>query len=436
MPTLQYAVFWFRRDLRLEDNKGLFQALNNHDNVIPLFIFDTDILSKLNPSDARVEFIHRCLVQMQQELAKTGKSLLVRVGKPVEVFNDLLNNYDIRWVYTNLDHEPYGIERDRQIEELLVSRGVSFHGLNDHLLFEKGEVLKPDQTPYTVFTPYARKCREKLTGNHFKTYPSEKLMEHFAGIPVSPLPSLEEVGFQHSGIEFPVSTGKETIIANYDQTRDYPGLMGTSRLGVHLRFGTVSLRQLASQGFTANAIWFNELIWREFYAMILRHFPHVTTNAFKPQYDYIAWRDAPEDFERWKDGKTGYPMVDAGMRELAQIGYMHNRVRMVTASFLTKHLLIDWRWGEAWFAEKLLDFELSSNNGGWQWSAGTGCDAAPYFRIFNPTEQQKKFDPEHIYIKKWISEWNTGKYPQPMVEHKFARERCLEIYKAALNEHK
>jgi deoxyribodipyrimidine photo-lyase len=436
MQTTKHSIFWFRRDLRLEDNKGLYHALNNHDNVIPLFIFDTHILSRLTPADARVEFIHSQLEHMQHQLKKMGRSLLVWVGKPVEIFNDILSSYNIQAVYTNLDHEPYGIERDGQIEGLLASRGVSFHGYYDHLLFEKDEVLKPDQTPYTVFTPYARKCREVLTQTHFMQYKVEKLLDHLAHFPSQPLPSLEEIGFTPTGIEFPASSGKEPIIEIYHQTRDYPGQNGTSRLGLHLRFGTISIRQLAAQSFPANSTFFNELLWREFYAMILWHFPHVTTKAFKPRYDYISWRDNTDEFERWKEGKTGYPMVDAGMRELAQTGYMHNRVRMVTASFLTKHLLIDWRWGEAWFAEKLLDYELSSNNGGWQWSAGTGCDAAPYFRIFNPTEQQKKFDPEHIYIKKWIPEWNTDKYPQPMVDHKFARERCLKLYKMALNEPK
>ena len=429
---LPLTIFWFRRDLRLKDNKGLFHALKNASRVLPVFIFDEDILSSLPKNDHRVEFFHGVLKEMHKTLRASGSSLLVKNGKPLEVFRELLETYDVGAVYCNADHEPYGINRDEEIAQLLDYHKIPFYQYLDHLVFEKDHVLKSDGTPYKVFTPYSRQWKEKLSEARLEKNPSEAMKNHFIKNTEIDFPSLQSLGFKTSGLKAPPLKVDREKIRKYDKTRDYPHLDGTSRLGVHLRFGTVSIRQLLKQALKWNETFVNELIWREFYAMILWHFPEVVTQSFKSEYDRIQWRNQEEEFERWKTGTTGYPMVDAGMRQLNNTGYMHNRLRMVTASFLTKHLLVDWRWGEAYFGEKLFDYELSSNNGGWQWSAGTGCDAAPYFRIFNPAEQQKKFDPEKKFIKKWIPELETDKYPGPMVDHNSARERCLKVYKAAL----
>ncbi|MFN3556391.1 MAG: cryptochrome/photolyase family protein [Bacteroidales bacterium] len=427
------VIFWFRRDLRLHDNKGLWQALSGALPVVPLFIFDTEITGKLPAHDPRVEFIYNTLAQMQQKLQKHKKTIWIFKGKPEEVFSKLLTNLNIKAVYTNKDHEPYGIARDNRIGDLLAQQSIPLHTSLDHLLFDKDEIAKSDGTPYNVFTPYARRCREVLSQDHLKGYPSQKFLCKFIDQEAPRFPAMEELGFQPSAIAIPPLQIVEDILTHYHKLRDYPARNGTSKLGIHLRFGTVSIRALAAEALRLNETYLNELLWREFYAMILWHYPHVVNRSFKPAYDQVQWINNEQHFQRWKEGSTGYPMVDAGMRELAATGYMHNRVRMIAASFLTKHLLIDWRWGEAWFAEKLLDFELSSNNGSWQWSAGSGCDAAPYFRIFNPTEQQKKFDPKGLYVSQWIPELYTPKYPGPMVDHKMARERCLKAFKTALN---
>lgn len=427
-----FSIFWFRRDLRLIDNKGLYYALKNENNVIPLFIFDDNIIGSLPENDARVEFIYSSLKDMDHKLSDLNKSVWIFKGKPKEIISSLTEKYSINSIYTNYDHEPYGINRDEEIKNLLKRKNIPLISYLDHLLFEKDEILKPDGLPYQVFTPYARKCREILTESHFENYPSEKLLSNLTDTPPPQDFDLWKEGFKPSGIPIPSLDNKLPIIKQYDQTRDFPSQNGTTRLGIHLRFGTISLRQLSKESFDINSVFFNELLWREFYAMILWHYPQVVNKSFKSQYDNIEWRNNQDEFELWKAGKTGYPMVDAGMRQLAKTGYMHNRVRMIAASFLTKHLLIDWRWGEAYFAEKLLDYELSSNNGGWQWSSGSGCDAAPYFRIFNPTEQQKKFDTSANYIRNWVDEFDTLQYPRPVVEHKMARERCLRVYKEAL----
>ncbi|NIW78174.1 MAG: deoxyribodipyrimidine photo-lyase, partial [Calditrichae bacterium] len=327
----------------------------------------------------------------------------------------LLKENSIAEVYTNYDYEPYAIKRDKEVQKLLRSKNVAFHTFKDQVIFEKSEILTHQETPYTIYTPYQKRWKENLSGEQLKSFPSEKRKDSFVKLSPQPMPGLEEIGFESVDGEFPSKTVREEIIENYHRQRDYPGIDGTSRLGVHLRFGTVSVRRLVRRGLELNETWLDELIWREFYMMILWHFPHVVDQPFKSKYAKIPWRNNEQEFERWCQGKTGYAMVDAGMRELNQTGYMHNRVRMVTASFLTKHLLIDWRWGERYFARKLLDYELASNNGNWQWAAGCGCDAAPYFRIFNPTTQIKKFDPEHQYIKKWIPELKRNDYPAPIV---------------------
>ncbi len=424
------AVFWFRRDLRLQDNAGLYHALRENNNVIPIFIFDTEILSNLDDkNDRRVEFILESLKLLQQQLLDIGSSLLVLHGNPIELFN----NIEAKAVYANHDYEPYALTRDKSIRKILEAKGSTLKTFKDQVIFEKNEVLKDDGRPYTIFTPYSRKWKAKLNAFYLKSYPTEKYLKHFKRTPPIPIPSLANIGFNTTGAVFPGRVIIQTIIENYHEQRNYPAISGTSRLSVHLRFGTISIRKLAQIALEKNDVWLNELIWRDFYHMILSHFPRVTNQAFKPAYDHIQWRNKEGEFEAWCKGKTGYPIVDAGMRELEATGFMHNRIRMVVASFLTKHLLIDWRWGKAYFAQKLFDYDLAANNGGWQWAASSGCDAAPYFRVFNPQRQTEKFDPDKVYIKKWVPEFGMSDYPKPIVDHSFARERVLRIYKQALN---
>jgi deoxyribodipyrimidine photo-lyase len=370
---------------------------------------------------------------MQQTLASAGSGLDVRYGTPLQVFRDLTAEYDIGAVFTNHDYEPYAQIRDRQVAEFLQGQGIAFHTFKDCVVFEKSEVVKDDGLPYTVFTPYSRKWKSVLARNDLPRHPSEKHPSAFLSAPAKPIPTLESMGFRPAGRGFPSTDVRDALISHYGERRDFPSIDGTSRLGVHLRFGTVSIRDIARRARTLNETFLNELIWRDFYHMILWHFPQVGQGkAFKPAYDLIPWRQDEEGFARWCEGRTGYPIVDAGMRELSATGYMHNRVRMITASFLTKHLLVDWRWGEAWFARKLLDFDLAANNGGWQWAAGSGCDAAPYFRVFNPALQTQKFDPKAEYIRKWVPECLEPSYPRPIVVHEAARARCLDVYGKAL----
>ncbi|MBL8016527.1 MAG: deoxyribodipyrimidine photo-lyase [Ignavibacteria bacterium] len=427
-------IFWFRRDLRLEDNSGLFHALNSQLPVLPLFIFDSEILDKLeNRKDARVEFIHNALTELNDKLYEAGTNLLVKRGSPLKVWKELMAEHDIGEVFTNSDYEPYAVERDSAVKELLAGKQIAFNTYKDHVIFEKNEVLKQDRSPYTIYTPYSKVWRAQLNEASTREFRSEKLIGNFAKVKRSGLPSLESIGFKPAGIEFPPKELPVNVIKNYDTTRDIPAINGTSRLSVHLRFGTVSIRKLVREALKLNDTWLRELIWREFFMMILYRFPHSATGAFRKEYDNIKWRNNEAEFEAWCRGETGYPIVDAGMRELNATGFMHNRLRMITASFLTKDLLIDWRWGERYFAEKLLDYELASNCGGWQWAAGTGCDAAPYFRIFNPDLQAAKFDPEHKYIKKWVPELEGFGYPQKIVDHSEARNRTLAAYKNALS---
>lgn len=435
MTKEKVAIFWFRRDLRLEDNAGLYNALKSGYKVLPIFIFDKNILDKLeNKKDQRVEFIHKALADMQELLLSFGSSLLVKYGSPFDIWNNLISDFEITEVYTNHDYEKYAIERDKQIGELLNKNGIAFYTFKDQTIFEKNEVLSGAGTPYTVFTPYSRKWKETLNEFYLKSYPTENYFQNFIKIESFKLPTLSEIGFVETGSVFPKKELREELIKKYDEVRDIPSILGTSRLSVHLRFGTVSIRKLTQKAIALNEKWLNELIWRDFYMNILCHFPHIAEGkAFRKEYDNIVWRNNETEFKKWCEGKTGYPIVDAGMRELNSTGFMHNRVRMITASFLIKHLLIDWRWGEAYFAEKLMDFDFSANNGGWQWASSSGCDAAPYFRIFNPTSQTQKFDPELKYIKKWIPELNSFEYPRPIVDHTFARERVLKAYKDALD---
>ena len=425
------AIFWFRRDLRLHDNAGLDAALTCGLDVLPVFIFDRTILDRLpSRQDARVVFIHRHVSALKEKLELLGSSLLVFQGNPNDIFQNLAGEYgNIERVFANGDEEPYALSRDHALDTFFKGRGIQFQLFADHMMFGKGEVLKSDGKPYTVFTPYSRRWKEKLQEKGIGHYASEDKTARLLKFPQNPMPSLPELGFDDFDFDFPAARIDHGLIQGYGATRDFPALQGTSRLGVHLRFGTISIRELVSASIDLGETFLNELIWRDFFMQIIGHFPHVVDRPFKKQYENIRWRNDEKEFERWCQGTTGYPIVDAGMRELSQTGFMHNRVRMITASFLVKHLLIDWRWGEAWFAEKLLDFELASNNGNWQWAASTGCDAVPYFRIFNPETQQQRFDPKGEYVRKWVPELGTASYPRPMVDHKMARERALSAYK-------
>ncbi len=426
-------VFWFRRDLRLQDNAGLYYALKSGIPVLPIFIFDKNILDGLeNKADKRVNFIHQQLLALKQELQSSGSDLHVYSGTPPQVWEQLTSNHTIQTVFANHDYEPLAIKRDAEIEALLLSKGIDFKTYKDQCVFEKSEVVKDDGNPYTVFTPYSRKWKSRLKDFYLKSYPTEKYFSNFFKTKPTPIISLSEIGFEQTETQFPSKEVAQQLIKNYTADRDFPAIKGTSRLGIHFRFGTISIREKARKAKLLNETFLNELIWRDFYMMILYHFPHVATGAFRKEYDNIPWRNNEKEFEAWCSGNTGYPIVDAGMRELNATGFMHNRVRMIVASFLTKHLLIDWRWGEGYFAKKLLDYDLSANNGGWQWAAGCGTDAAPYFRVFNPTLQTQKFDKNLTYIQQWIPELNTLNYAKPIVDHDMARKRCLEVYKAGL----
>ncbi|MFA6084912.1 deoxyribodipyrimidine photo-lyase [Mucilaginibacter sp.] len=429
------SVFWFRRDLRLTDNAGLYHALKSGNPVLPFFIFDKEILDELeDEDDARVSFIYKAIEEVNKECQKHHSSLLVVYDKPDHAWKKLISQYNIAAVYTNHDYEPYAKERDVAIKSLLAKHGIDFKTYKDQVILEKNEVLKDDGKPYTVYTPYKNKWYQKLKPFYLKAYPNEKYFKNLLKFEAPAMPTLTEMGFVKSTITY---LGKEydKVIADYAKNRDFPAVTGTSHVGVHLRFGTVSIRRCARDAYEADEkTWLNELIWREFYMMILYHFPQTMDHAFRPEYDRIKWINDEAQFEDWCKGETGFPLVDAGMRELNATGYMHNRVRMVVASFLSKDLLIDWRWGERYFARKLLDYEMASNVGGWQWAAGSGTDAAPYFRIFNPDSQLKKFDPKLEYVKKWVPEYaDFSKYPKPIIDHSFARERCLKAFKAALS---
>ena len=425
-------IFWFRRDLRLDDNVGFFHALNSNENVLPIFIFDEDILSQLPNDDHRVTFIHQLLSKMQNSLKEINKSLAIFHGKPIDVFKKLISENKINTVYTNHDYEPYARKRDKELNQLFISQNIEFKTSKDQVIFEKSEVTKDDGLPYVVFTPYSRKWKENFSKIKLLDYNSEKFFGNLASHSY-PFLSLKEIGFSASKTQLSPYDSSEKLIDKYEETRNFPATPGTSMIGAYLRFGAISIRKMIKEAKKSeNETFLKELIWREFFMQILWHFPHTINKSFKEKYDHIVWDNNEDLFHKWCKGKTGYPFVDAGMRELNATGHMHNRVRMIVASFLCKHLLIDWRWGETYFAQKLFDYEQSSNVGNWQWAAGSGVDAAPYFRIFNPTEQIKKFDKDLKYIKKWIPELETKMYPDPIVEHKFARERCLKVYKDAV----
>ncbi len=425
------SVFWMRRDLRLADNHALSQALESGNPVLVLFIFDRSILDPLPARDARVQFIWQELEAIKQRLNEYGSDLLVYYDQPIEAWQKLVKQYPVQAVYANRDYEPKARNRDREVYDFLKLNGIPFKGYKDQVLFEKNEVLKDNGDPYVVYTPYMKRYRSLLKEESYAVHNCDGV-GRYAELQGLKWFSLKEMGFQSFDFEYPKRSFDQEIISAYDKTRDIPSIRGTSRLSLHLRFGTISIRALARLASQTNDKYFNELIWRDFYQQVLYHFPHSAENSFRKEYDQIVWERNEKHFQAWCEGKTGYPLVDAGMRELNETGFMHNRVRMVVASFLSKHLLLDWRWGEAYFAEKLLDYDAASNVGGWQWAAGSGVDAAPYFRVFNPELQWKKFDPQSSYVKKWVKEFGTDQYPQPIVDHKFARARALERYKSVL----
>jgi deoxyribodipyrimidine photo-lyase len=431
----EIAIFWHRRDIRTTDNAGLYHALKSGLQVIPIFIFDKNILEKLaNKSDKRVNFIHEQISDLKLEYQKLGTDLWVEYGEVNDIWKSLVKKFNIKKVFINHDYEPYANDRDAEIKQFFNNLSIDFLSFKDQCIFEKEEVTKDDGKPYTVFTPYSRKWKAKLNDDYLKPYETEKYFDALLKVEtLQPLISLNEMGFEKVVVNYPSKQTTLAIIKNYSEQRNFPSIAGTSKLGIHFRFGTISIREKAKKTIGISEVFLNELIWRDFYMMILHHFPHIVKRAFRPEYDKINWINNEHDFKSWCEGKTGYPIVDAGMRELNETGFMHNRVRMIVASFLTKHLLIDWRWGEAYFAQKLLDFDLSANNGGWQWAAGCGTDAAPYFRVFNPTLQAQKFDKENQYIKKWVPEFLSINYTKPIVEHTFARNRCLQVYKEALS---
>ncbi len=435
-PTSQpISICWLRRDMRLHDNAALYYALKSGYPVLVLFIYDRDILDQLDDKrDRRVEFIHNQVLGLQEQLTGMASTILARYGRPVDVFKDLLQEFDIAEVYTNYDYETYAKLRDRAVAGMLAEHGIGFNGsYKDTTLLDRDEVRSGGGGAYTVFTPYSKNWLSKLEDPfQLKSYPTEQYFNHFYKTSPQGIPTLAEMGFEPLGEAFPKPVVDDALLKTYQEMRDFPARTGTSELGIHLRFGTISIRDLARQARASSDTFLKELAWRDFYFQVLEHFPHVEHHAFRREYDNIRWRNNEDEFEKWCLGQTGYPLVDAGMRQLNETGWMHNRVRMVTASFCVKHLLIDWRWGEAYFGKKLRDYDLSANNGGWQWAAGSGTDAAPYFRVFNPTLQAQKFDPKGEYIRKWVPEFNSLTYAKPIVEHTFARQRVLEAYQQGL----
>lgn len=430
----EVSIFWFRRDLRLEDNVGLTEALKGDSPVLPIFIFDPEILENLPKDDARVTFIFESLQKLRKDLEYHNSSIAVYHGRPEKVFQELLEKYRVKKVFTNRDYEPYARERDGEIRQILAVKNIELSLYKDQVIFEKNEIVKQNGSPYVVYTHYMKMWKETFQKQENKNIDLIPDLNNL--VKISNLPNLKhgDLGFRKSKIKVADYDISSSLLMSYEAHRNFPAMDATSRLGPHLRFGTVSIRNLVRNASEEkNEIFLQELIWREFFMQILFHYPHTVTGAFKPKYDRIPWRNNEKEFEVWKEGKTGYPLVDAGIRQLNSTGFMHNRVRMITASFLCKHLLIDWRWGEAYFAEKLLDYEMASNVGNWQWAAGSGVDAAPYFRIFNPTIQINKFDKERKYINEWVKEIDTNDYPEEMVDHREARQRALSTYKNALN---
>ena len=460
------SLVWFRRDLRLDDHAALYHALKVSDAVYCAFVFDRTILDPLPRADRRVAFILESVRELDAALRAKGGVLLCLTGDPRDEIPRLASRLGVQTVWTNRDYEPAVIARDAQVAERLAAQGIGFETAKDQVIFEQDEVLTADGRPFSVFTPYQRAWRKRLTPFYLRPYPVQRYLDRLARTDGDSLPTLAALGFDTVDVSRlqPGMSGAETLLADfshridrYHEARDYPAVKGPSYLSVHLRFGTVSIRQLAGfaehLGNAGADTWLNELIWRDFYQQILWHHPRVVDHAFKPVFDALVFENRQDWFAAWCEGRTGYPLVDAAMRQLNQSGYMHNRLRMVTASFLVKDLLIDWRWGERYFAEKLIDYDLAANNGGWQWAAGTGCDAQPYFRIFNPVSQSEKFDPKGAFIRRYVPEladlpdraihapWQASPielsaagirlgdhYPAPLVDHAIQRERALAMF--------
>lgn len=422
------SIFWFRRDLRLRDNHGFYQALKSGHPVLPVFIFDRDILGRLPKRDRRVLFIREQLERLNQEMVEHGSGLRVEYGRPEEIYQKIFQEHKIAHLFFNEDYEPYALTRDQKITQLAKSRGVEVHGVKDQVVFAKSECVKDNGEPYLVYTPFSRRWLAQVTPQNLKPFPSEKGLQHLYKFKVQAIPSLKDMGFESDAFAFPKTDVSANLLKAYAETRDFLAEAGTSRLGLHLRFGTVSVRDLAQKAQKTSLVFLKELIWREFFMQMLFHFPKTVDRPFDSRYEGLPWINDEKQFAAWCEGRTGYPVVDAGMRELNETGHMHNRARMIVASFLTKHLLIDWTWGERYFAEKLLDFELASNVGNWQWAAGCGCDAAPYFRVFNPELQAKKFDPEGTYVRRWVPEASSGSYVEPIVAHDMARKRAIATF--------
>lgn len=460
------ALVWLRRDLRLEDHAALYLAAKEAAAVLPVFIFDTAILGSLPAADRRVEFIWETVAGLKAELQARGSDLVVRHGLAEAEIPALAEALGATAVVCAHDYEPAAIARDGVVRDRLAARGIEFLTIKDQVVFERDEVLTASGTPFSVFTPYRNAWMRQLAPFYLKAYPTAAALERLARREPEPIPALEDIGFVRTnlkalGVQAGAEGGNARVadflrrIDRYKTARDFPGVKGVSYLSVHLRFGTVSIRTLAriawQQGTEGAMGWLNELIWRDFYHQILWHRPDVVGHAFKPEYDDLPFPNDPALFQAWCEGRTGYPLVDAAMRQMNQTGYMHNRLRMVAASFLVKDLLVDWRWGERYFAEVLIDFDLAANNGGWQWAASTGCDAQPYFRIFNPVSQSEKFDPDGAFIRRYVPElagltapaihapWKhtLGKhggavgYPQPIVDHAVQRDRVLALFKTA-----
>ena len=426
-------IFWFRRDLRLYDNSGLSAATHSKNKVIPIFIFDTSITDKLPNNDRRINFIFDNLVEIDLKLKKKfNSSINVFKGNPTEIFKELIRDYKINSVFTNNDYEPYALSRDKSIKNLLEKNQIQFKSFKDQVIFEKNEVVKDDGNPYVVYTPYMRKWKANLIED-LSILAEKEVINNFYNSSISGLMKLNEYGFIENDKKIESFKSNKDTVTKYADTRNFPSINSTSKLGPYLRFGTVSVRKIVSGLLKfKDQTFLNELIWREFFMQILFHFPHTAKKSFKSKYDKIIWLNDPKSFEAWKNGETGFPLVDAGMKELNNTGFMHNRVRMITASFLCKHLLIDWRLGEKYFALKLNDYEMASNVGNWQWASGSGVDAAPYFRIFNPHTQIIKFDKNREYINKWV-DTDSKSYPNEIVDHKVARQRCLDTYKMYLD---
>lgn len=463
--TLDQALVWFRRDLRLDDQAALYHALRQARRVFCVFVLDTVILDALPRADRRVQFILQALQGLDAQLRAQGGALIVRHAPAAEEIPRLAAELGVQAVFANHDDEPQALARDATVAQALAAQGRAWHSFKDHVIFERSELLTGAGKPYAVFTPYKNAWLKKVDEFYLRAYPVARYAEALASHALAQgVPSLADIGFQDAGLAEHLAADKAEAlfedflhrIDRYDQARDFPALKGPSYLSVHLRFGTLSIRRLAREAWQRMAagergaeVWLSELIWRDFYHQVMHHWPHAMGGAFRPEYDKIVWEQGPEAerlFGAWCRGETGYPLVDAAMHQLNSTGYMHNRLRMVTASFLIKDLGVDWRWGERYFAEQLLDFDLAANNGGWQWAASSGCDAQPYFRIFNPVSQSEKFDPEGRFIRRYLPQlaalppklvhapWLAGPleapddYAPPLVRHDEARQRTLARY--------